>query len=390
MARLFKFTFFKTNLIMLNHTRYIFILSLFTLLFIGCSTKKEPSFTIEGNVSDLKENFIVLSIIEDIQNNTTTIIDTLKVNNNGEFKSDYFLAPNMYTLTFDGIKSINLAIDKGQHISVKGTSLDDLEISGSVDTDLLIAYEAFRIESLDRLVTSVRKEIKTLQSDEANEAKIAELRELEVANYKKHLAELMNFVKEKMGTSIAIYPTSTRWIGGENLPFLQKLVGEFEEKHPTLKITKKLKERLQLLEKTSVGGTISEIEMPNSLNELISLSDIRAKYTLIDFWASWCPPCRTESKLLNGLYSAYNAKGFKIYGISLDSKRESWLNAIEKDKRIWIEVSTVEGFKSKVSVEYGITSLPTNFLIDASGKIIAVNIHGKELKEKIDELFLEN
>ena len=131
-------------------------------------------------------------------------------------------------------------------------------------------------------------------------------------------------------------------------------------------------------------------QMPNSSNETISLNNIQKKYTLIDFWASWCPPCRTESKLLNSLYSAYNAKGFEIYGISLDSKRESWLNAIEKDQRNWTEVSTVEGFKTPVSAAYGITSLPTNFLIDASGKIVAVNIHGRELKAKIDALFLEN
>lgn len=90
------------------------------------------------------------------------------------------------------------------------------------------------------------------------------------------------------------------------------------------------------------------------------------------------------------MYGAYKADGFEIYGISLDSKRENWLKAIEKDKRIWTEVSTVEGFKTPVSMEYGITSLPTNFLIDASGKIIAVNIHGQELKQKIDELFIKN
>lgn len=373
-----------------NHTQYFFILFLFTILFIGCSSEKKPSFTIEGSVSDLKENFLVLSVIDDIQNNTTTIIDTLKVNDKGEFKADYFLEPNMYTLTFDGLKTINLAIDKGQHISVKGTSLDDLKISGSIDTDLWNGYESFRKESLDRLVNSVRNHIKNLQQENANEDEIAKLRELEVENYKKHLTELMNFVKEKMGTSIAVYPTSIRWIGGENLPFLQELVGKFEEKYPTSEITEKLKNRVKLLEKTSVGGTISNIEMPNSSNEIISLNNIQKKYTLVDFWASWCPPCRTESKLLNSLYSAYNAKGFEIYGISLDSKREKWLNAIEKDNRIWTEVSTVEGFKTAVSSEYGITALPTNFLIDASGKIITVNIHGQQLKEKIDELFLGN
>ncbi|MHB1195463.1 MAG: redoxin domain-containing protein [Lutibacter sp.] len=370
--------------------RFYFILSIFMFLIVGCSSKKDPSFTLEGSVKNLKENFILLSVIDDIQNNATTVIDTLKVNDRGEFKSDYSsLEPNIYALTFDGIKTVILAIDKGQHISING-SVEQLNIIGSADTDLLNAYETFRNESLERLVKSVRNQIKELQNESADEDKIDELRELEVENYKKHLNELMNFVKNKMGTSIAIYPTSIRWNGEDNLPFLQKLVTDFEEKNPELKITQKLKQRLHLLEKTSVGGTISEIEMPNSLNELISLSDIRAKYTLIDFWASWCPPCRSESKLLNSLYGAYNAKGFEIYGISLDSKPENWLNAIEKDKRIWTEVSTVEGFKTAVSVEYGITALPTNFLIDASGKIVAVNIHGRELKEKIDALFIEN
>ncbi|PKP13012.1 MAG: hypothetical protein CVU08_07545 [Bacteroidetes bacterium HGW-Bacteroidetes-3] len=375
---------------MQNHPRNFFILAFFTILFIGCSSEKEPFFTVEGNVANLKENFIVLSVIDDIQNNTAIIVDTLKVNGKGEFKSDYFLEPNIYALTFDGEKTINLAIDKGRNIAINGSTIEDLKISGSVDTDLLNAYEAFRNESLDRLVKSVRNKIKVLQQENANEDEIAKLRELEVENYKKHLNELMNFVKEKMGTSIAIYPTSIRWTGGENLPFLQELVGKFEEKYQTSKITEKLKSRLKLLEKTSVGGTISNIEMPNSFNEMISLNNIQKKYTLIDFWASWCPPCRTESKLLNSLYAAYNDNGFEIYGISLDSNREKWLNAIEKDNRIWTEVSTVEGFKTTVSIDYGITALPTNFLIDASGKIIAVNIHGKELKEKIDELFIEN
>lgn len=375
---------------MQNHPRNFFILVFFTILFIGCFSKKDSSFSIEGSVANLKENHIVLSVIDDIQNNTKTIVDTLKVNDKGEFKSVYFLEPNIYALTFDGEKTINLAIDKGQNIAINGSTIDDLKISGSADAELWDAYESFRKESLNRLVNSVRNDIKSLQQENANEDKIDELRELEIENYKKHLNELMDFVKAKMGTSIAVYPTSIRWTGGENLPFLQELVGKFEEKYPASKITEKLKKRLQLLEKTSVGGTISNIEMPNSFNEMISLNNIQKKYTLIDFWASWCPPCRTESKLLNSLYAAYNDKGFEIYGISLDSNREKWLNAIEKDNRIWTEVSTVEGFKTIVSINYGITALPTNFLIDASGKIIAVNIHGQQLKEKIDELFIEN
>ncbi len=375
---------------MSHYNRLYIILSFFFLFIAGCTSKKEQSFSISGSVQGLKENFLVLSVIDDIQTQKTIVVDTLKVTDQGEFNADYSLEPNIYNLTFDGIKTIPLAIDKGQNILINGSSIDQLKIRGSVDTDLWNDYEKFRKESLGRLVNSLRNKIKTLQSENADEDEITKLRELEVENYKKHLNELMNFVKEKMGTSIAVYPTSVRWSGDENLPLLKVLVGNFEEKHPTLKITQKLKERLQLLEKTSVGGIISGIEMPNSSNEMINLNNIQKKYTLIDFWASWCPPCRSESKLLNELYGAYNADGFEIYGISLDSKRENWLNAIEKDKRVWTEVSTVEGFKTPVSREYGITSLPTNFLIDASGKIIAVNIHGQELKQKIDELFIKN
>jgi thiol-disulfide isomerase/thioredoxin len=127
--------------------------------------------------------------------------------------------------------------------------------------------------------------------------------------------------------------------------------------------------------------------MPSKNGEIIQLNDVKKIYTLIDFWASWCPPCRTESSLLKELYSTYNINGFKIYGISLDSKKQRWLDALEKDQRVWTNVSTVQGFKTPVAQEFGITALPTNFIIDSEGKIIASNIHGEHLKKLVDELF---
>jgi len=364
----------------------LFLISLTTLL-ISCSQKQEKSFSISGILPNLNEKFIVLSVIEDFQQNKTSVIDTLKINKRGEFNSVYLLEPALYTLTFNEEKTILLAIDKGQHIVVKGPDLETILVTGSNDTDLLNSYESFREESLNRLVKSVRNKIKELQKTSSNETEIIALRELEVSNYKKHLNELTQFIQEKMGTSIAVYATSTRWNVTDNLNFYKDLVVKFEEKHASINITQKLKERLILLKKTSIGSKLSSIEMPSVSGEIIKLDSIHKKYTLIDFWASWCPPCRTESKLLNSLYASFNAEGFEIYGISLDSKKERWINALEKDARIWPNVSTVEGFKTKVSMEYGITSLPTNFLIDSQGKIIAANLHGNELKEKIEQLF---
>jgi len=359
----------------------IFLLTIF--LFNNCTSKDVNSFTVSGKIPTLTTNYILLSRIDDIQTHKTTFIDSLKVNKKGEFNSIYFLEPNIYELTFDAKKTILLAIDYNQHIFINGNSIEEIVVSGSVDTQLLNDYEDFRNESLNRLVKSVRTKIKTLE----NESEIAEMRELEVENYKKHLAELTHFIKEKMGTSIAIYPTSIRWNGENNLSFFQELVADFEMKHPNLEITKKMRNKLSLIEKTSIGSFIPSIKMPNKVNEEIQLNAKKGKYTLVDFWASWCPPCRTESALLNDLYSNYNTKGFEIYGISLDSKRENWLKAIEKDNRIWTEVSTLDGFNTPISKEFGITALPTNFLIDETGKIIAVNIHGDELKEKVQTLF---
>ena len=369
-----------------HKSQLTFFLALSILFFVSCNPKDSNSFSISGNITNLNSNYLILSKVEDLQKKTTTIIDTLMVNKNGEFNSVYFLEPNIYTLTFD-TKIIQLAIDKGQNIIINGNTIEDIEVKGSTDTQLLNDYETFRKASLNRLVNSVRKKIKELIKVGADETEIANLRSLEVESYKEHLNELIVFVKNNMGTSIAIYHSSLRWNGGENLPFLQNLVSSFEEKYPTLEITQKLKNKLQLIKKTSVGGVISNIEIPNKENNLVSLSTIKGKFTLIDFWASWCPPCRTESVLLNELYSAYHSKGFEIYGISLDSKKERWLNALKQDNRVWPEVSTVEGFDTPVSIEYGITSLPTNFLIDSTGKIVAINIHGIALKEKVVSLF---
>ena len=360
-----------------------FLIILFlSLILFGCTSKKSNSFIISGSISNLETDYILLSQIEDFQSNKTILIDTLKINKRGKFNAVYFLEPNIYNLTFDNKKTLQLAIDKGQHIEIKGNTTEDLTVSGSLDTQLLTDYETFRKASLNRLVTTVRDSIKKLKKQQANEQIISALRTLEVENYKIHLNELVQFVEENMGSSIAIYPTSIRW-NNENIETLEGIVSNFKDAHPNLEITQKLLKRVQLLKKTTIGSTISTITMPNQFNKHITLDSIKGRFTLIDFWASWCPPCRTESNLLNNLYNTYNASGFEIYGISLDSNKERWLKALKTDNRIWANVSSVEGFNTKVAIEYGITSLPTNYLIDEQGKII----HGEDLEKFITQLF---
>lgn len=305
---------------------------LFGILLMGCTKSKSPYyFSVEGKIDNLSRSYIVLTKIENLQQKTTSFIDSIEVNKHGEFYADYKLEPHVYHLIIDSI-TVQLAIDNHQKVEIKGTTIDDIVIKGSPDTQLLNNYEKFRKSSLKRLVGTVRNKIKTQINANATASEIITLRQLEVENYQKHLDELMVFIKKEMGTSVAIYNTSLRW-NGEHIVTLKELIAKFEARHSNIELTRKLKNQLLLLERTSKGGLITDIILPDVSQGLVSLNSVKGKYTLIDFWASWCPPCRTESPLLNKLYNRYKSEGFEIFGISLDSKRDRWEQAIKKDNR---------------------------------------------------------
>lgn len=120
----------------------------------------------------------------------------------------------------------------------------------------------------------------------------------------------------------------------------------------------------------------------------ISLSSFKGRYVLIDFWASWCHPCREENPVMVKAYDKYKSKGFEILGVSLDGEtgRKAWTDAIAHDGTTWTHVSNLKGFGDEVATKYGITSIPRNFLIDPSGKIVATDLRGPELEEKLAEI----
>ncbi len=149
-----------------------------------------------------------------------------------------------------------------------------------------------------------------------------------------------------------------------------------------------VKERLEIEKRFAVGQPALEFSQPDTLGKMVSLRDFRGKYVLLDFWASWCVPCRIENPNVVKAFQTYKDKGFTVLGVSLDrpGKQQAWLEAIHKDNLTWTHVSDLKFWDNEVARMYGINSVPSNFLIDPAGKIVAKNLAGEGLLEKLNEM----
>jgi peroxiredoxin len=147
--------------------------------------------------------------------------------------------------------------------------------------------------------------------------------------------------------------------------------------------------RIETAKKTAVGAYAINFTQNDTLDKPVSLASFKGKYVLLDFWASWCGPCRAENPNVVKAFNQYKDKNFTVLGVSLDQpgKKQAWLDAINKDNLDWTQVSDLKFWDNAVAKSYGIQAIPQNFLIDPQGKIIAKNIRGEELNTKLSEIF---
>jgi peroxiredoxin len=176
--------------------------------------------------------------------------------------------------------------------------------------------------------------------------------------------------------------------GKSNAGFLamsEKYSKEFPLDNPAL--LSQLSQQAGRMRATTIGAEAPEIEMQTPEGNTMKLSELRGKYVLIDFWASWCGPCRRENPNVKKVYAKYKDKGFEILGVSLDRSKDRWLKAIEADDLPWPHVSDLMQWKNEAAQTYGVSSIPYTVLVDPKGKIVATRLRGPSLEAKLAEVF---
>ena len=169
--------------------------------------------------------------------------------------------------------------------------------------------------------------------------------------------------------------------------FAKKYLAEFPQDNP--QIAQQLSQEIKALESLIIGAVAPEISLPNPDGDTLHLSDLRGQVVLIDFWASWCRPCRMENPNVVRMYEKFHDQGFEILGVSLDRSKDAWVKAIDDDGLNWLHVSDLKYWSSEAGQTYGVRAIPYTVLLDREGRIVAKKLRGRALENRVEKLLQE-
>ncbi|HLO60915.1 MAG TPA: AhpC/TSA family protein [Bacteroidales bacterium] len=363
------------------------------LLTFACSPKKQDGFVINGTIKDLKQKEAYLVTYKDgmAVKLDSSSVDTLK----GTFiLKGKVETPDLMYITFSDDSEIELFIENST-ITVTGDSVQNARITGSVSNDLYTSYKEKR-DSVEQSFKSQEAEYDSVLVKYKAARKAG--KDAEAKSYYEQMAKIeeapeaamrefnLNFIKNHPSSYVAPAVLWNELAWGMDAPEMEPLVNAFDTTIGNSSYITRLKDRIEILKKVAVGSQAPDFTMNDSLGNPHTLSSYYGKVLLVDFWASWCGPCRRENPNIVAVYKQFHKKGFDILGVSFDKNKASWTKAILDDKLTWNHVSDLQGWGNAAGKLYGIRSIPSNMLLDEKGTIIAKNLMGDDLTNKLKEL----
>ena len=365
------------------------ILSLAVLASVLTSCNVSPKYTINGTVKNIESKRVYL---KEFKGNTPVIIDSADV------KDNKFVFEGKVDLT----KKYYLFTDKNKKRPIAGLYVENTDITITLDSKNPLATKitggkaqavADQFNAIDKKLEADTKplndkymalmakksELGDKFKDEVNLLREEYGKYSEVAEKEK-----LSIVKANL-TSVVAADKFKRLFSSIEFKEAKEMTNSFTGEAAKCETISKLKERVSILEKVAIGKPAPDFTLNTPEGKPLSPSMFKGKMLIIDFWASWCGPCRGENPNVVKMYNKFHKKGLEILSVSLDDNKERWTKAIADDGLIWNHVSDLKGWSSAAAKLYGVNSIPHIVLVDKDGIIVAKNLRGEELEKKLNE-----